>query len=96
MGMGGLFGVSLNKNDNLNLATHLRAGQSFHYGAVQVDLTYPFDNIFKTFAGYFLIQYWNGYGESLLNYNQRADTIRFVISLVRQCAASVRGREELS
>jgi outer membrane phospholipase A len=76
-------GVSLGKNDSLNLAIHLRAGQSFHYGAVQVDLTYPFDTVFKTFAGYFLIQYWNGYGESLLNYNQRTDTIRFGISLVR-------------
>ncbi|MDR1010334.1 MAG: phospholipase A [Opitutaceae bacterium] len=76
-------GVSLGKNDNLNLAVYLRAGQNFHYGAVQVDLTYPLDTVFKTFAGYLLIQYWNGYGESLLNYNQRTDTIRFGISLVR-------------
>lgn len=77
------FSASLGKNDNLNLSIYLRAGQSFKYGSVQADLTYPLDVVFKNFAGYFLVQYWNGYGESLLNYNRRTETIRFGISLVR-------------
>ncbi|WP_277557131.1 phospholipase A [Ereboglobus sp. PH5-10] len=75
--------VTLGKNDSVNLVVHMRAGQRLKKGAVQVDLTYPLDAVFKNFAGYFMIQYWNGYGESLLNYDKRTDTIRFGISLVR-------------
>ncbi len=75
--------ASLGKNDSVNLAVYLRAGQNFKRGAMQVDLTYPLDVLFKNFAGYFLVQYWNGYGESLINYNKRSETIRFGVSLVR-------------
>jgi phospholipase A1/A2 len=41
-----------------------------------------FDRMFD-FATYVLIQYWNGYGESLRDYNKRTETIRAGFSLVR-------------
>jgi len=75
--------LSYGKNDNLNASVFLRAGQSLRYGAMQVDVTYPVDVLYKNFAAYFLVQYWNGYGESLLNYDKRTQSVRFGISLVR-------------
>jgi len=41
-----------------------------------------FDRMFD-FATYVLIQYWNGYGESLRSYNQWRETVRAGFSLVR-------------
>jgi len=71
------------EKDSLNASVFLRAGQSLRYGAAQVDVTYPLDALYKNFAAYFLVQYWNGYGESLLNYDKHTQTVRFGISLVR-------------
>ena len=75
--------LTCGKNNNLNVSVFLRAGQSLRYGAMQVDVTYPVDVLYKNFAAFFLVQYWNGYGESLLNYNKRTQTVRFGISVVR-------------
>jgi outer membrane phospholipase A len=36
-----------------------------------------------SFATYLHIQYWSGYGESLLHYDRRTDTVRTGFSLVR-------------
>ena len=75
--------LSCGRNDSLNVSVLLRAGQSLRYGAMQVDATYPVDVLFKNFAAFFLMQYWNGHGESQLNYSKRTQTVRFGISLVR-------------
>ena len=75
--------ASFGKNNSVNLSVLLRAGQSLKYGAMQIDLTYPLDALFKNFAGFFHLQYWNGHGESLLNYDRRSHTIRLGISVVR-------------
>lgn len=76
--------VILGRNDRGALALTGRAGQGFHKGSLQADLTIPvkFDKMFD-FATYLLIQYWNGYGESLRSYNQRSETVRAGFSLVR-------------
>ncbi|MFI5335477.1 MAG: phospholipase A [Opitutales bacterium] len=53
-------------------------------GAWEADLTLPLrSDKFFDFATYFLIQYWDGYGESLLDYNRRSSTLRAGFSLVR-------------
>jgi len=72
------------RNDRFALALTGRLGQGAHKGSLQADLTFPvkFDRMFD-FATYMLIQYWNGYGESLRSYNQRTETIRAGFSLVR-------------
>ena len=74
----------LGHNDRGALSITGRLGQGAHRGSWQADLTVPVkvDKIFD-FATYFLIQYWNGYGESLRTYNQRSQTVRAGVSLVR-------------
>jgi outer membrane phospholipase A len=72
------------RNDRFALSLTSRLGQGAHKGSLQADLTFPvkFDKMFD-FATYVLIQYWNGYGESLRDYNKRTETIRAGFSLVR-------------
>jgi phospholipase A1/A2 len=74
----------LGRNDRGALSLTGRLGQGGHKGSLQADLTIPvkFDKMFD-FATYVLIQYWNGYGESLRSYNQRSETVRAGFSLVR-------------
>jgi phospholipase A1/A2 len=74
----------LGRNDRGALSLTGRLGQGAHKGSWQADLTIPvrFDKLFD-FATYFQIQYWNGYGESLRDYNVRSDTIRAGFSFVR-------------
>ncbi len=72
------------RNDRGALAVTGRLGQGAHRGSLNADLSIPvkFDRMFN-FATYVLIQYWNGYGESLRNYDQRSETVRAGFSLVR-------------
>ena len=69
------------RNDRFALSLTARLG---HKGSLQTDLTIPvrLDKLFD-FATYFLIQYWDGYGESLLYYNQKTSSVRAGFSLVR-------------
>ncbi|KXU37903.1 hypothetical protein AXK11_01780 [Cephaloticoccus primus] len=70
--------------DGVSLAALGRLGRGGHKGGLQLDLTIPmtFERFFD-FAAYFHIQYWNGYGESLLDYNKHGDALRFGFSLLR-------------
>ena len=74
----------LGKNNGFALSVTGRLGQGAHKGSMQADLSFPvkFDKLFD-FATYVLIQYWNGYGESLREYNKQTSTIRAGLSLVR-------------
>lgn len=72
------------RNDNFALSVTGRLGRGGHKGSIQADLTIPvqFDRVFD-FATYVLIQYWDGYGESLRDYNVRSSSVRAGFSLVR-------------
>lgn len=74
----------LGKNDGPMLSLTSRLGRKSGKGSVQADLTFPvkFDRMFD-FATYVLIQYWDGYGESLLDYNTKSQAVRIGFSLVR-------------
>ncbi len=74
----------LGKNEGLSLSLTGRMGRDVHKGSFQADLSIPvkFDHVFE-FATYFLVQYWDGYGESLLDYNRRSSTLRAGVSFVR-------------
>jgi outer membrane phospholipase A len=49
-----------------------------------LDLTYPMSELFThSLSLYFHVQYFVGYGESLLYYNQRSSTVRVGFSLFR-------------
>ena len=54
-------------------------------GSIQIDLTYPMDRILlRTFDAYLYAQYFNGWSESLLSYDQRLPwQLRLGIAVVR-------------
>ena len=68
------------------LSALVRAGNGFKNRGTQIDLSYPLqrlpgcENVSSNL--YFFIQYFSGYGESLLDYNHSATGIRagFAIS----------------
>ncbi|MBL9215808.1 MAG: phospholipase A [Opitutaceae bacterium] len=72
------------RNDRFALALTGRLGHGAHRGSLQADLTIPVQfNRLLDFATYVLIQYWDGYGESLRDYDRRTSTVRAGFSLVR-------------
>lgn len=64
---------------DLQLSAYGRAGKEWDNFSLQLDLTY---RIPKT-GIYLDVQYFTGYGESLLRYNERTDALRFGIALYR-------------
>jgi outer membrane phospholipase A len=66
----------------VQLSTLLRAGKDFDRGSAQFDLTIPLWDIVRS-PLFLQVQYFNGYGESLLNYNQREDQFRIGFGLFR-------------
>jgi outer membrane phospholipase A len=78
------FMAAVGRNDYFAVSLIGRLGRSGHKGSIEADLTIPVKAEFLLdFATYILIQYWNGYGESLLDYNVRSSSIRAGFSLVR-------------
>ncbi|QGZ67044.1 phospholipase A [Paraburkholderia acidisoli] len=58
--------------DGWQLATTLRKGTHHWYGSVDTQLTYPLARLLGSkWGGYLWVGYFNGYGEDLLDYNQR-------------------------
>jgi len=75
--------VVFGKNDGPALSYTGHAGREFNHFTTQLDLTIPVR--FKLFdvATFFLVQYFDGYGESLRDYNKKSDALRAGFSLVR-------------
>lgn len=71
------------RNDGPSLMTRAWAGQHFNHASIQLDVTLPIRTDLLEFETYLLIQYFNGYGESLLEYTRRSESVRAGISLVR-------------
>lgn len=76
--------VRAGREDGLMLASTVRTGTSGR-GSIQVDASYPSrDELFGRIGGYWHVQYFNGYGEDILGYNQKRDAqVRFGFSIVR-------------
>ncbi len=76
--------VRAGRVDSLLVSANYRKGTST-MGAVQVDLSYPIRRPFFANAGGFLYaQYFDGYGESLLDYNVKGSPqFRFGFAIVR-------------
>ncbi|MCC5840524.1 MAG: phospholipase A [Opitutales bacterium] len=61
-----------------------RVGTGAKHGSLQLDLTYPLREILSGSLDIsFNLQFFTGYGESLLLYNERSTTIRAGFSIVR-------------
>ncbi|MDX2188109.1 MAG: phospholipase A [Opitutaceae bacterium] len=77
------YALVVTKNDNLSLTTVARAGSRWDKFSVQVDLNYPLRVKYGNFATFVVLQYWNGYGESLISYNRKSESLRAGFGLVR-------------
>lgn len=77
-------GFVVGQNDGWQFASTVRQGKG-RFGSVQVDASYPFRKPFLADTGGFLhFQYFNGYGETILDYNQRhRSQFRVGVSIVR-------------
>lgn len=75
--------LTLGKNDGPSLTYTGWAGKDFDHFTTQLDLTIPLRMKIVDFGTYLILQYYSGYGESLLDYDQRSETVRVGISLVR-------------
>ena len=70
--------------EGLQLSTIGRVGDDWDKGSVQFDLSYPLRKVFAGNIDLFLhAQYFNGFGESLLEYNESTSAFRLGVSLVR-------------
>jgi len=68
----------------LDLAATGRLGDDWDRGSLQLDLTYPMAQfVFGGFSPYLHLQYFYGYGETLLRYNERGSSIRLGIAIYR-------------
>ncbi|WP_250451406.1 phospholipase A [Caballeronia sp. ATUFL_M2_KS44] len=66
------FLVKYGSPDGWQLATTLRKGTKHWYGSVDSNLTYLLAKLFgSAWGGYVFVSYFNGYGEDILDYNQR-------------------------
>ncbi|RFC49697.1 MAG: Outer membrane phospholipase A [Verrucomicrobia bacterium] len=79
----GEFLLVLGRNGGTALAYTGHAGRDFNHFTTQLDLTVPLRIKLLDFASYFLVQYFNGYGESLRDYDKKSAQLRAGLSLVR-------------
>jgi outer membrane phospholipase A len=67
----GDFNFKLRKDDTWEFSALLRKGTQRDYGSVQLEASYPFRGFLRQLNGYLYMQYFNGYGETILDYNRR-------------------------
>jgi phospholipase A1/A2 len=71
-------------SDNVQLAAKTRVGKGFDRASLQLDLTYPMWKLPVLRSSVYLqAQYFTGYGESLLRYNERSEHFRAGFALYR-------------
>ena len=73
----------LGRNDGPSLMASIWTGQKLEHRSLQLDFTLPVKTRWLDFETYLLAQYFNGYGESLLFYRDKSETVRAGFSLVR-------------
>lgn len=84
----GDYGLSVEWKNSFKIATSTRIGTDGH-ASFLVDVSYPFNRINDIVPigwahGYLHLQFFNGYGETILDYNRRDDTqVRLGFMLVR-------------
>lgn len=76
-----LFGVG--SKGGLNFWAQLRKGKRSSYGSLELNLSYPLSKLSGgDLTGWLMLQYFGGYGESLLDYDRKLDSqLRLGISV---------------
>lgn len=67
----GDFLFKLRKDDTWEFSALLRKGTQKGYGSMQLDVSYPFRGFLRQLNGYLYVQYFNGYGETILDYSRK-------------------------
>ena len=67
----GDFRFTYGKDDDWQAAWILRKGTKANAFSSDLQGTYPLNKVSPGLAGYLMVQYFTGYGESLIDYNQR-------------------------
>ncbi|HEY7642857.1 MAG TPA: phospholipase A [Steroidobacteraceae bacterium] len=65
--------TAANRPDPWMVWTDLRKGNRSNFGSVEVSLAVPFRTVLHDVHGWLMLQYFNGYGENLLEYNVKDD-----------------------
>lgn len=74
--------IKFGQLNSLVVDTHIRRGDAG--GSFQVDLSYPLSHFIYGNPGlYAYVQYFNGYAESLLNYDEFDSAVRFGVAVAR-------------
>jgi phospholipase A1/A2 len=70
--------------DDLQLSATVRPGEEWDTMALELNLSYPLGRFTgRSVDMYIYAQYFTGYGESLILYNERSDSFRIGLALVR-------------
>jgi len=75
--------ATISKRDSWQLQTMLRGNIGTGRGAIQMDLSYPANQLIPGLDLYLYSQFFTGFGENLLNYNVKDTRLRFGIGILR-------------
>jgi phospholipase A1/A2 len=76
--------LKFGKPDGFQISSNLRKGTAAGKGSFQFDMTYPLNRIlFQNLDLYLQLQYFTGYGENLLDYDQNETHWRIGFSVLR-------------
>lgn len=71
------------KKDGLSVSVFGRTGRRFNRGGMEVGVTHPVRIPVVDFASFAMLQWFEGYGESMLSYDRRSSAIRIGLAFVR-------------
>jgi outer membrane phospholipase A len=66
--------VGVGSKGGLDFWATLRKGKRSNYGSAELNLSYPLSKLSGDLTGWLMLQYFGGYGESLLDYNRKLDS----------------------
>lgn len=75
--------TTLAKGNGVSLSLTLLPGEHFEHGSRELDLSIPVHIPFFDFSTYVMVQYFDGYAEALIDYQQHTSQLRAGIEFVR-------------
>jgi outer membrane phospholipase A len=71
------------KNNGPSLLFAGWTGKDFDHGSYQLDLAYPVRTTLLKFESFVLLQFFDGYGESLVSYDKKSRALRLGLEVLR-------------